>query len=280
MSKRFAQSNDGSKIPAKKPVQVPDEYKIILKVLNPHITCPICKGYFVEAITITECLHTFCKSCLLKHFEEDNCCPKCTNLIHQSHPSHYVSFDRTMQELVYKLVPGLQVAEEERRNAFAQSTAGATGVVKKEPEVILIAHFSILFAKDESETDAECGEEVMKNHHRSDDQVIIQLCTDETSEMDNAELSFVRLSGKALLLIFLALLHQLVKEKMATVNTLKRYLALAVLGDMARYQEVDIFCNNELMGRDFSMKFIEKTRWRNKPKDLPLQLYFRKHVEF
>lgn len=67
---------------------------------------------------------------------------------------------------------------------------------------------------------------------------------------------------------------------MATVNTLKRYLALAVLGDMSRYSEVDIFCNNELMGRDFSMKFIEKTRWRNKPKDLPLQLYFRKHVDF
>ncbi|VDD93818.1 unnamed protein product [Enterobius vermicularis] len=233
MSKRFAQSNEDSKIPAKKAVQVPDEYKIVLKVLNPHITCPICKGYFVEAITITECLHTFCKSCLLKHFEnEDNCCPKCSGLIHQSHPSHYVSFDRTMQELVYKLVPGLQAAEEERRNAYAQSTSG-TCVIKKEPEEV------------KSEEVPECGGDVVKNHHRNDDQVVIQLCTDEASEMDNAEMPFVRLSG-----------------------------------DMSRYSEVDIFCNNELMGRDFSMKFIEKTRWRNKPKDLPLQLYFRKHVDF
>lgn len=39
-----------------------------------------------------------------------------------------------MQELVYKLVPGLQAAEEERRNAYAQSTSG-TCVIKKEPEV-------------------------------------------------------------------------------------------------------------------------------------------------
>uniref|UniRef100_F1LA89 Polycomb group RING finger protein 3 n=1 Tax=Ascaris suum TaxID=6253 RepID=F1LA89_ASCSU len=105
----------------RRPVQVGDEYKILLRTLNPHITCPICKGYFIEATTVIECLHTFCKSCLLKHFEnESNCCPKCSGLIHQSHPSHYVSFDRTMQELVYKLVPGLQAREEEYRNAFAK----------------------------------------------------------------------------------------------------------------------------------------------------------------
>lgn len=53
MSKRFAQSNEDSKIPAKKAVQVPDEYKIVLKVLNPHITCPICKGYLLILLFYT-----------------------------------------------------------------------------------------------------------------------------------------------------------------------------------------------------------------------------------
>ncbi|VDP24166.1 unnamed protein product [Heligmosomoides polygyrus] len=61
----------------------------------------------IDAITVIDCLHTFCKSCLLTYFEEeDNCCPTCEQLIHQSHPSHYVAFDRTMQDIVYKLVPG------------------------------------------------------------------------------------------------------------------------------------------------------------------------------
>lgn len=68
--------------------------------------------------------------------------------------------------------------------------------------------------------------------------------------------------------------------EMATVNTVKRYLAMALFGDISRYNDLDIFCNNELMGRDYSMKFIEKTRCRNKPKDSPIKLLFRKHIDF
>lgn len=37
------------------------ERKIKLKPLNPFITCRICKGYFIDATTIVECLHT-CES--------------------------------------------------------------------------------------------------------------------------------------------------------------------------------------------------------------------------
>lgn len=44
---------------------------------------------------------------------------------------------------------------------------------------------------------------------------------------------------------------------MASISTVKRYLALALFGKMNRYNELDIFCNNELMGRDYSMKFID-----------------------
>lgn len=38
----------------------PMERKIKLKSINSHITCEICKGYFIDATTVTECLHT-CK---------------------------------------------------------------------------------------------------------------------------------------------------------------------------------------------------------------------------
>lgn len=50
-----------------------------------------------------------CKSCLVKHLEENNSCPTCQIVIHQSHPLQYISFDRTMQDIVFKLVPGLQL---------------------------------------------------------------------------------------------------------------------------------------------------------------------------
>lgn len=36
------------------------ERKIKLKSLNNHIMCGICNGYFIDATTVTECLHT-CK---------------------------------------------------------------------------------------------------------------------------------------------------------------------------------------------------------------------------
>lgn len=53
--------------------------------------------------------HVVCKSCLVKHLEENNSCPTCQIVIHQSHPLQYISFDRTMQDIVFKLVPGLQL---------------------------------------------------------------------------------------------------------------------------------------------------------------------------
>lgn len=34
------------------------EKLIKLKTLNCHITCKICRGYLVDATTVTECLHT------------------------------------------------------------------------------------------------------------------------------------------------------------------------------------------------------------------------------
>ncbi|KAJ1061432.1 hypothetical protein K5549_018807, partial [Capra hircus] len=82
--------------------------KIKLWDINAHITCRLCGGYLIDATTVTECLHTFCRSCLVKYLEENNTCPTCRIVIHQSHPLQYIGHDRTMQDIVYKLVPGLQ----------------------------------------------------------------------------------------------------------------------------------------------------------------------------
>ena len=75
----------------------PLEKRCRLRDLNDMITCNICHGYLIDATTVTECLHTFCKSCIVKHLEENNTCPQCDDLIHQSHPLDYVAFDRTLQ---------------------------------------------------------------------------------------------------------------------------------------------------------------------------------------
>ena len=35
-----------------------EEVKVKIKDLNEHIVCYLCAGYFIDATTITECLHT------------------------------------------------------------------------------------------------------------------------------------------------------------------------------------------------------------------------------
>lgn len=48
------------------------ERKIKLKTLNSHITCKICRGYLIDATTVTECLHT-CKYCVFFARKSEQC---------------------------------------------------------------------------------------------------------------------------------------------------------------------------------------------------------------
>ncbi|XP_028396470.1 polycomb complex protein BMI-1-like [Dendronephthya gigantea] len=78
-----------------------------LNTLNANITCSICGGYFVEATTIMECLHSFCKSCIVRYLETSCNCPVCQTEIHKTRPLLHVRPDPVLQDLVYKLVPSL-----------------------------------------------------------------------------------------------------------------------------------------------------------------------------
>nr|DBA15078.1 TPA: hypothetical protein GDO54_004335 [Pyxicephalus adspersus] len=94
------------------------ESMVNLADLNPYILCSICKGYFVDATTITECLHTFCKSCIVKHFYYSNRCPKCNVVVHQTQPLYNIRLDRQLQDIVYKLVVNLEEREKKQMCDF------------------------------------------------------------------------------------------------------------------------------------------------------------------
>ncbi|XP_033885755.3 polycomb group RING finger protein 6-like isoform X4 [Acipenser ruthenus] len=95
-----------------------DERTIPLSEMSPYIRCTICTGYFIDATTITECLHTFCKSCIVKHFFYSNRCPKCNVVVHQTQPLYNIRLDRQLQDLVYKLVPHLEQNEKRQLHDF------------------------------------------------------------------------------------------------------------------------------------------------------------------
>ncbi|KAL7989934.1 hypothetical protein Chor_012600 [Crotalus horridus] len=86
--------------------------------LNPHLMCVICGGYFIDATTIIECLHSFCKTCIVHYLESSKYCPICDVQVHKTRPLLNIRSDKTLQDIVYKLVPGLFKNEMKRRRDF------------------------------------------------------------------------------------------------------------------------------------------------------------------
>lgn len=91
--------------------------RLLLKEIHAGLKCLICTGYLIDATTITECLHTFCKSCLLIYFEKKNhSCPVCGFPLNVKNPQ--LRSDKTLQDIVYKVVPDLYRNEMSARTNF------------------------------------------------------------------------------------------------------------------------------------------------------------------
>ncbi|XP_044260353.1 polycomb group protein Psc-like [Tribolium madens] len=96
--------------------------KILVKDMNDVLVCTLCNGYLIDATTLTECHHVFCRGCILRHFE--NCktaCPSC-NLVYKKKNQVFFKADPQIQSIVYKVVPGLYSKEMQRREDFYRST--------------------------------------------------------------------------------------------------------------------------------------------------------------
>ncbi|KOB74323.1 putative Cdc6 [Operophtera brumata] len=118
-----------NKVPDKKVVKMVDQnssvvvpQRTLLGEVNEHITCPLCRGYYIDATTIVECLHSFCRSCIIKHLNVKSYCPVCEMMINSAKPN--IKLDKALQDIVYKLVPGLFQKEMERRQTFYSSRPG------------------------------------------------------------------------------------------------------------------------------------------------------------
>lgn len=93
-------------------------HRLRLSKLNDQLTCKLCGGYFIDATTIIECLHSFCRSCIVKYLENNKYCPICEVQVHKSKPLLNIRPDHTLQDIVYKLVPGCYQNEMRCRREF------------------------------------------------------------------------------------------------------------------------------------------------------------------
>ncbi|CAL1538832.1 unnamed protein product, partial [Lymnaea stagnalis] len=91
---------------------------IPIQSVNPHLICGLCQGYLYEACTITECMHSFCKNCIVKHLDRSLNCPMCAILIHPTDPFVHIRLDGLLQDIVYALLPHVEKEELRKEKSF------------------------------------------------------------------------------------------------------------------------------------------------------------------
>ncbi|XDV37610.1 hypothetical protein PO909_007187 [Leuciscus waleckii] len=100
--------------------------------------------------------------------------------------------------------------------------------------------------KSEDPANKEAGEEKAEednDYHRSDEQVSICLeCN--SSKLRGLKRKWIRCSAQA------------------TVLHLKKFIAKKL--NLTSFNELDILCNEEILGKDHTLKFVVVTRWRFK----------------
>ncbi|BES99697.1 Polycomb group RING finger protein [Nesidiocoris tenuis] len=210
---------------------------IKLRDINPFITCGLCGGYFINATTITECVHTFCRSCLLLHLKASFSCPACGELIHASQPLKAIRHDQTMQEIVNKFVPNLVRNERRREIEFYRKVGIRMEIESKEEDESSVREY--LKRKYANGIDT--------NGHQ-------YVCLEGLSENEPS------LEQKFMLV-----------PRSSTILQLKKLLASAFLQSSDKWDMVHIFCNGILQGKEHSIEFVLATRWRNQIPILVLQ---------
>jgi hypothetical protein len=99
-----------------------------LSDVNSILQCSLCNGYLVDPYTIKECMHTFCRTCILIYFENlsrsEYKCPKCQiNLQPFSDISKCLIPDRQFGDIVRSLLPSLDIDEiNNEKNFYEQNS--------------------------------------------------------------------------------------------------------------------------------------------------------------
>ncbi|CAG2103721.1 unnamed protein product [Medioppia subpectinata] len=127
-----------------------------LSDINAELTCILCNGYFIDATTISECLHSFCKSCIVKYLLTNKCCPICETQVHGTKPLLSIRSDKILQDIVYKLIPDVFKNEMHRRRDYYTTNTEAVPV-SAEDRGEVVDHRMFYMANDKISLSLEYG---------------------------------------------------------------------------------------------------------------------------
>lgn len=229
---------------ANNPLRMGNNVDFPLSNLRPHLICSLCRGYFRDPYTVADCLHTFCRSCLILFFRQGmRCCPTCNTRLGPD-PFHTsisiqcreVIPDRTLQEVVNKIFPWMKAMEEEEEREFYIHRG-----VDLKPEYVQESKASPSPAwrnrKGDSAPAAGTMNDILDLHLEPDGRP-----PHLHQRLPPLSKSSLRVSGKL------------------KVVSLKKYL-VQKLGIKESKNSIEILCNGDQMGDELSLTFILRTRW-------------------
>ncbi|KAL3900732.1 MAG: hypothetical protein SGPRY_012404, partial [Prymnesium sp.] len=200
------------------------------RILNQHLVCTLCMGYFKDACTIIECLHTFCRNCIMRHICESNTCPQCDSQL-GTNPKDLVRTDRTLQSIVDKVFP-----------QFARTAEQA-----KRPEKRSLSPVDDGKQSKAAKGAGELGVGGEGEREEVVDEVSFSLCEAEprlsTQHGTKLEKPFLRTKSHL------------------TVAQLKKYLARKM--SLTAGNEIDVLCRKSVMPPEITLDRILKEHWKN-----------------
>merc|ERR1712137_113578 len=204
------------------------------KILNEFLTCSICRGYYREPVTVRECLHTFCKSCIYKYivdnFGPQLSCPDC-NVALGSRPFESVKEDCVLQELVIKIFPQVFDKDKEDERRFYEYI----GKPLDEPEPPTIG-------KRQNMSEMDSPPKAKKPKTGTD--VQIKLVFEQKGAKDPKFKSLPR--------------PVLTLSTSATILHLKKFIKEEL--KLNGIDNIDILFNGEVLGAEHSLEYVLKTR--------------------
>lgn len=213
--------------------------------LNQYLTCGLCSGYLYEASTVTECMHTFCKTCIVRHcMEVSLSCPVCNILIHPTDPFVNIRLDRMIQDIVYKLLPN--VAEAEMKNIREFYAAHPEVEPKEMP--YYPGRPKISPAKTEAKTEEFTDAVPLVS-------LVLESESESPKEKEQLEKKFVRVRGSATI----ASVCRFLKKKLSLEDSI----------------DIDIFCCGDIIEESSSTLQNIKEKFFSNDEDCLMLLQFR-----
>ncbi|CAH0515980.1 unnamed protein product [Peronospora belbahrii] len=214
--------------------------------INEFFICKLCKGYYRDPYTAKECLHTFCHGCIRGFYlHTPSCtCPTCDVDLGAKPWIQFIP-DPAMKELSEKYLPDYRAAEEREERLFYAKF----GIKRKQP-------------------DTPC------KNRQSASKLGRALGPSSPGHMIQFELHPQRSPDVPLFL----LLGELKAPCMNTqsffkVMYLRKYLAKKL--NILKPEEIEILCNGTVVGPEYSLEFIRRTRWKD---DSKMILEYRRQI--